>query len=337
MVVGRAADQQYIQVTKDDDKTLAAVAHQLNALPLESIGKKWRKNWLGVKARQSPFWRVALHLSREWTGGDLGNMVWSNLYKIATPDVDPDENLRASQFDSCKELLLAEITFFKPKVVVFLTGMDWADPFLEGIENIMKDAAEVKYLKFVGRYEAVPVMATIQPTPGVNIYFPGHVQRCFYEIFLKPSLLLVSRMAVEREYLELDNERHTLQEIDKDYAVSLLHSGRRAGSADREKAIASVREISVLQCTYPEDIPLIVKEFYQLRFPVIKDRHLSWDAKCLVSAEVQHGEGATLVTELAARYPDDSFIFVENAYGPEGLHHAIVSDSEAAIQYLKSR
>lgn len=40
------------------------------------------------------------------------------------------------QFESCKSILDAEIDFFKPNYIVFLTGLGWVEPFLGGaIEN----------------------------------------------------------------------------------------------------------------------------------------------------------------------------------------------------------
>lgn len=337
MVVGRVADQQHIRFTKGDmisnEGILAAVANQLNAFPLENIGKKWRKNWLGFKAYQSPFWRVALHLSREWTGGDMGNMVWSNLYKISDATGDPDEALRALQLDSCKELLLLEIAFYKPKVVVLLTGMDWAAPFLEGVQNIMKDTSRATYLKFAGRYDDVPVMAAIQPAPGVSVYFPGQVSAYFELLFMAAFC----RMAEERTYIELDDWKEVVQKINEEYIASKSHSKDYALSSERGKAIRLVKDISTLQYAAPESIPRIVKDFYQLRFPMDKDYELVWERRYLLSAAVKLEEGEALVVELAERYPNDSFIFVKNAYGPEGLYHVIVSDGQEAIDYLKNR
>ena len=43
------------------------------------------------------------------------------------------------QEDECKKLIECELKMFKPKKVLFLTGLDWAEPFLENLQLGVKE------------------------------------------------------------------------------------------------------------------------------------------------------------------------------------------------------
>ena len=59
-------------------------------------------------------------------------MVWSNLYKIApSGGGNPDGKLQNIQFPFCRDILVQEIAAFRPRRVVFATGIDWAERLLD--------------------------------------------------------------------------------------------------------------------------------------------------------------------------------------------------------------
>ena len=59
-------------------------------------------------------------------------LVWSNLYKLSPSDKgNPNITLRNAQQTGCIDLLRVELETYRPERVLFLTGYDWACPFLE--------------------------------------------------------------------------------------------------------------------------------------------------------------------------------------------------------------
>ena len=87
---------------------------------------------------RSAFWRTARRTLR--AVGDAGaseqawssRLVWSNLYKFApAKGWNPSATVAALQRARCRELLLHEIATFRPRRLVFATGMNWARPFID--------------------------------------------------------------------------------------------------------------------------------------------------------------------------------------------------------------
>ena len=87
--------------------------------------------------KKSAFWRVikrmteALDIAQDDPSKDdswPSHLVWSNLYKIA-PAVggNPPNRLQYPQREACAALLKMELETYRPKRVIFLTGLDWAE------------------------------------------------------------------------------------------------------------------------------------------------------------------------------------------------------------------
>lgn len=86
---------------------------------------------------KSAFWRII----RKFTGvcniADIDRnwpsyLAWSNLYKISNAiGGNPSDKLCTVQFEMCKAILIEEIQILKPRFIIFLTGSNWADHFLE--------------------------------------------------------------------------------------------------------------------------------------------------------------------------------------------------------------
>jgi hypothetical protein len=92
-------------------------------------------------ASGSPYWRVVgkvvcsrgnISPSSTWAA----RLAWSNLYKLALCGGRPSAPLKAAQFEACLRLMQRELSFYKPRAVVFLTenrpGREpWFRPFRE--------------------------------------------------------------------------------------------------------------------------------------------------------------------------------------------------------------
>lgn len=94
-------------------------------------------------------------------------VVWSNLYKVAKSKEDttggnPSAALCDVQFCYCQEILDTEIDLYDPAVIVFLTGVGWAKPYLNGATD-RSDAPDNKYVKQTGLYRGRKYM--IGPHP----------------------------------------------------------------------------------------------------------------------------------------------------------------------------
>ena len=78
----------------------------------------------GYNTNKSAFWRVIKKVSSNLEGSDnwSSKIVWSNLYKFAPDGGNPEGNLAYYQAENCWKILDEEISYFKPKCVIFLTS-----------------------------------------------------------------------------------------------------------------------------------------------------------------------------------------------------------------------
>lgn len=94
----------------------------------------------GCNTKKSAFWRViratvdrlgiADVSARSWPS----TLCWTNLYKISPFEGgNPSKRLADAQLDKCIQILNIEISDWKPRRLLFLTGYSWAKPFLEGL------------------------------------------------------------------------------------------------------------------------------------------------------------------------------------------------------------
>jgi hypothetical protein len=126
-------------------------------------------------SRRSAFWRVIRRVIGELKIADTDDdtwpsyLLWSNLYKIAPKEGgNPTGFLRRIQFDTCALLFGKELEIFKPKRVLFLTGMGWAKPFV----HLLMPAVAVlgdHYVEATGKYgteEVLPTVVVVAAHPG---------------------------------------------------------------------------------------------------------------------------------------------------------------------------
>ncbi|MGH9440260.1 MAG: hypothetical protein ACRD22_20920, partial [Terriglobia bacterium] len=122
------------------------------------VNERWsRPN--GYNTRRSAFWRVIKEVlrkvdqesagSHEWDSQWASHLAWSNLYKISAGG-NPTGYLKKAQRQGCIDMLKAELAEYRPSKVLFLTGKDWAKPFLDGIEHDVSTRPPTKYVEASG-------------------------------------------------------------------------------------------------------------------------------------------------------------------------------------------
>lgn len=109
--------------------------------PMMWVSKCWGSKG-GYNTKRSAFWRV-VRLVVENKGianvkcpGWPSFLVWSNLYKVSpSGGGNPGETLCRAQFEGCVDLLKAEIEEYRPKRILFMTGLNWVSDFFEGFKG----------------------------------------------------------------------------------------------------------------------------------------------------------------------------------------------------------
>lgn len=108
--------------------------------------------------KKSAFWRVIRRVVDELGIADVessewpSHLIWSNLYKFApAKGRNPSSGLCSIQFNECKSLIEQEINTFSPKRILFLTGMNWAEPFIEKLIMSVTTITGHRYVEGVGK------------------------------------------------------------------------------------------------------------------------------------------------------------------------------------------
>jgi hypothetical protein len=106
--------------------------------PLRWVANPWSGKKDDYNPARSAFWRTARRIllavgeAGPAEGASPSRLVWSNLYKFAPEKGwNPSAKVAALQRALCRELLLHEVAAFRPRRLVFATGMDWAHPFVD--------------------------------------------------------------------------------------------------------------------------------------------------------------------------------------------------------------
>ncbi|MEZ9763573.1 uracil-DNA glycosylase family protein [Vibrio splendidus] len=151
MIVGRAVNgwgNHFDLDSLDVNSMVKAVFEQ----PSQSFcPMKWVEESWGIKdgynTNRSAFWRVTKQISTRLNksssdDGWASKIVWSNLYKVAPSETgNPSNRLCDEQFNSCNELLMAEIEEYRPNTIIFFTGLDWFNGFLNHKLTLSTDLA----------------------------------------------------------------------------------------------------------------------------------------------------------------------------------------------------
>lgn len=122
---------------------------------------------------RSLFWNVVYKLISDYHGLERGGfdwsskMVWSNLYKIALEDSNPDVNCRAMQQPLSAELVKQEIAELKPKYCVVLTNLEWWLPFREILQtDLLPVDKAMDEIVSAEKYGDTTIIVTNRPFTG---------------------------------------------------------------------------------------------------------------------------------------------------------------------------
>lgn len=170
MVVGRAVNgwcsepakkvANPADMTSFVERVRASSSATTEPCALQTVMTEWNDRSKPYQYVRSAFWRTAkrvvegLHIpgfqSREWAN----YLLWSNLYKVASTVGNPGIRLQNLQRESCIELIELELTYFKPKRVLFLTGEDWASKFVEPLELSTGKKSPLEHVQRTGLLKA---------------------------------------------------------------------------------------------------------------------------------------------------------------------------------------
>ena len=128
-----------------------------NRCPMSWVTDRWGNDH-AYNSKRSAFWRVTravvdnLHIANIDESNWPSHLVWSNLYKVAPADGgNPSDTLCDIQFTGCQSLLELELSLYNPKRLLFLTGLDWAKPFMENICDLTRTGKT--YSEAVGEFK----------------------------------------------------------------------------------------------------------------------------------------------------------------------------------------
>ncbi len=152
-------------------------------------------SWSGTSeynTRRSAFWRVVRETVKGLGVADVemddwpSHLIWSNLYKMA-PDQggNPSGKVCSAQLEHCRELLFTEIATYKPKRVLFLTGLNWANSFLHDRVPSLEVVSGYHYVEAVGKMpideagESVALVVAAHPQGKTEAVWVDEVVRVF--------------------------------------------------------------------------------------------------------------------------------------------------------------
>lgn len=177
MVIGRAANSWNDGICTDQlgspdeaEKYAKIVQESVSGdgeCPMQWISANW-----GVKERyntnRSAFWRCIRRVVHELGISDAGDptwpshLVWSNLYKVSpAAGGNPNNTLCEIQLSGCTQLLNLELRTYRPNRVLFLTGYDWAKPFLEAAD--FKEHERFHYAERTGTLQGAHCVVAVHP------------------------------------------------------------------------------------------------------------------------------------------------------------------------------
>ncbi len=142
MVIGRApnwggiAPEQNVFESTDTDKLTKNLAKAFG--DKESLVTLLTNN-TNYNPNRSQFWNFAGRLADKMGLIEqevknplekLEYLAWSNLYKLAPANSNPNKEARKLQREIARKILDIEIKAFNPKIILFLTGWDWFIDFV---------------------------------------------------------------------------------------------------------------------------------------------------------------------------------------------------------------
>lgn len=166
MVVGRAVNGWTKSILPNDLATALTVTRYAQVVQ-EGVGGDracpmlWVTNSWGATDRyntkRSAFWRTirgvvaGLGIADVQRASWPSHLVWSNLYKVSPADGgNPSDRLCEAQRSGCIDLLGLELKTYKPSRILFLTGTEWADPFLSLMVGVPLVGPRLRHVRRFG-------------------------------------------------------------------------------------------------------------------------------------------------------------------------------------------
>jgi len=124
--------------------------------PMKWVTDQWGAT-SGYNTKKSQFWNVIrkvtykLGIADEYEDDWPSCLVWSNLYKIS-PDEggNPSKTLRDVQQYGCNSILKSELVRYRPRHLLFLTGLGLIEQFQPALE-LNEKRISMKYVEAVAR------------------------------------------------------------------------------------------------------------------------------------------------------------------------------------------
>ena len=116
-------------------------------------------------SNRSALWRVSLKVADRVTNviQHPQNVFYSNLYRVSNQAWNPSGGLRNVQLELCKQILAAEVKIFRPKLILILTGYDWAKPFTSYLDCSLQSFRSLEYVEKAGRLDQSIVVVSKHP------------------------------------------------------------------------------------------------------------------------------------------------------------------------------
>jgi hypothetical protein len=167
MVVGRAVNgwgsdiepsrlASPVEAAAVADEVMASV-NGAGPCPMTWVTDHWGNPRPKYNTATSAFWRVIREVTDRLEIADTNepswpsHLVWSNLYKVSpNPVGNPSAALCRIQLPGCLELLELEMSIYRPRRLLMLTGEDWANPFLERLGFRPSASSEFRWVEAEG-------------------------------------------------------------------------------------------------------------------------------------------------------------------------------------------
>ena len=133
---------------------------------------------------RSRFWNYSRDIFKQLTNEPeddsriwMDNILWSNLYRLSPENGNPGGRSQKKQKEVCLKILNAEVEYFKPTHILFVTGYDWM------FEDIRKKLTKIsgKYVEAVGNLSGAKAVIVKRPE---RVGKEGYVKECI-EAFRK--------------------------------------------------------------------------------------------------------------------------------------------------------
>jgi hypothetical protein len=159
--------------------------------PMKWVTDQWGAT-SGYNTKKSQFWNVIREVTHKLDIADEHQddwpsyLAWSNLYKISPNEGgNPSKTLRDIQQNGCNSLLKSELIRYRPRHLLFLTGLGIIEPFRPILE-LNEKRVSMKYVEATARinldlnYETNVVVAA-HPQGKTQSEWVGEVMELFTE------------------------------------------------------------------------------------------------------------------------------------------------------------